>query len=66
MGAAMAPLAVVICFGLLYGTTLILFTIPAVLSIIETLRLRRLQRRAARAAAPGVTPILRGGNDYAS
>ena len=37
MGEAMAPLAVVICFGLLYGTTLILVTIPAVLSILETL-----------------------------
>jgi len=37
MGEAMAPLAVVICFGLLYGTTLILFTIPAVLSILESL-----------------------------
>ncbi len=37
----MAPLAVVICFGLLYGTTLILFTIPAVLSVLESLAVRR-------------------------
>jgi multidrug efflux pump subunit AcrB len=35
MGAAMAPLAVVICFGLLYGTTLILITIPALLSLLD-------------------------------
>jgi multidrug efflux pump subunit AcrB len=47
MGSAMAPLAVVICFGLLYGTTLILVTIPAVLSLLETLEQRRLDRRAA-------------------
>jgi multidrug efflux pump subunit AcrB len=37
MGDAMSPLAVVICFGLLYGTTLILFVIPAMLSALETL-----------------------------
>lgn len=45
----MAPLAVVICFGLLYGTTLILFTIPAVLSVLESLSqglsVRRRNRR---------------------
>lgn len=35
MGSAMAPLAVVICFGLLYGTTLILITIPALLSLLD-------------------------------
>jgi multidrug efflux pump subunit AcrB len=35
MGEAMAPIAVVICFGLLYGTGLILVTIPALLSIID-------------------------------
>jgi len=36
MGEVMAPLAVVICFGMLYGTFLILFVIPAILSGIET------------------------------
>ena len=36
-GEVMAPLAVVICFGLLYGTTLILFTVPAVLSLLDSL-----------------------------
>ncbi len=41
MGEAMAPLAVVICFGLLYGTTLILFLIPAVLSCLESLARHR-------------------------
>ncbi len=35
MGAAMAPLAVVICFGLLYGTSLILITIPTLLSLLD-------------------------------
>ncbi|QIB66668.1 efflux RND transporter permease subunit [Kineobactrum salinum] len=38
MGEAMAPLAVVICFGLLYGTTLILVTIPALLSLLDRRR----------------------------
>ena len=37
MGAVMVPLAVVICFGLLYGTTLILFVIPTILSVLEQL-----------------------------
>ncbi|MFV0476444.1 MAG: efflux RND transporter permease subunit [Parahaliea sp.] len=40
-----SPLAVVICFGLLYGTTLILFTIPAVLSLLESLSQRRDARK---------------------
>jgi multidrug efflux pump subunit AcrB len=35
MGEVMSPLAVVICFGLLYGTTLILFVIPTILSVLE-------------------------------
>ena len=63
MGAAMSPLAVVICFGLLYGTTLILLVIPAVLSIIETLQ----QRRAARKPQPAtdVATVHDGGPDYA-
>ncbi len=63
MGAAMSPLAVVICFGLLYGTTLILLVIPAVLSIIETLQQRREARREQRARGAGNTPS--GGSDYA-
>ena len=41
MGSAMSPLAVVICFGLLYGTTLILFVIPALLSAMNTLATRK-------------------------
>ena len=35
MGEMMVPLAVVICFGLMYGTTLILFVIPTILSVLE-------------------------------
>jgi multidrug efflux pump subunit AcrB len=35
MGEAMAPLAVVICFGLLYGTGLILIAIPVLLSLLD-------------------------------
>ncbi|MEH6911943.1 MAG: efflux RND transporter permease subunit [Oceanicoccus sp.] len=35
IGAQMAPLAAVICFGMLYGTLLILLVIPALLSSIE-------------------------------
>ncbi len=35
MGEIMIPLAAVICFGLLYGTTLILFVIPTILSVLE-------------------------------
>ncbi len=37
MGEVMAPLAVVICFGMLYGTLLILFVIPAIISALETI-----------------------------
>jgi multidrug efflux pump subunit AcrB len=37
MGEVMVPLAVVICFGLMYGTTLILFVIPTILSVLEQL-----------------------------
>ncbi len=37
MGEVMVPLATVICFGLLYGTTLILFVIPVMLSVLEQL-----------------------------
>ena len=37
MGAAFIPLAVVICFGMLYGTLLILLVIPAILSALETI-----------------------------
>lgn len=38
MGEAMAPLAVVICFGLLYGTGLILIAIPVLLSLLDRSR----------------------------
>jgi multidrug efflux pump subunit AcrB len=41
MGEVMVPLAVVICFGLLYGTTLILFVIPTILSVLEQLAARK-------------------------
>lgn len=37
MGEVMVPLAVVICFGLMYGTTLILFVIPTIVSVLEQL-----------------------------
>ena len=37
MGAAFIPLAAVICFGMLYGTLLILLVIPAILSSLETI-----------------------------
>ena len=43
MGEVMVPLAVVICFGLLYGTTLILFVIPTILSVLEQLASRKLK-----------------------
>lgn len=36
MGATFIPLATVICFGMLYGTVLILLVIPAILSALET------------------------------
>ena len=36
MGETMAPLAVAICFGLMYGTALILLVIPAILSAMES------------------------------
>jgi len=44
MGEAMAPLATVICFGILYGTLLILMVIPALLWSIEHRRERRLAK----------------------
>jgi multidrug efflux pump subunit AcrB len=50
MGEAFIPLAVVICFGMLYGTVLILLVIPAILSVLETLELS-LARYRARAEA---------------
>jgi multidrug efflux pump subunit AcrB len=57
MGAAFIPLATVICFGMLYGTVLILLVIPAILSALETCELgwRRLQNRAEalKISAPG-------------
>jgi hypothetical protein len=37
----MSPLAVVICFGLLYGTTLILFVIPSLLSALDIVATRK-------------------------
>ena len=50
MGSAMSPLAVVICFGLLYGTTLILFVIPALLSAMDTLTTRKAEGATQRAS----------------
>jgi len=55
MGAAMAPLAVVICFGLLYGTTLILITIPALLSLLDRQSGSALTTPAVRIATPANT-----------
>ncbi len=64
IGSAMAPLAVVICFGLLYGTTLILLTIPALLSILETLSERFARRTGPQTATAPVIPPS-GDIDYA-
>jgi multidrug efflux pump subunit AcrB len=54
MGAAFIPLAVVICFGMLYGTGLILLVIPAILSALETCehRLAALRDRAEALKTP--------------
>ncbi|RMA77669.1 efflux RND transporter permease subunit [Umboniibacter marinipuniceus] len=38
MGEAFIPLATVICFGMLYGTVLILLVIPAMLSALDTIQ----------------------------
>ncbi len=46
MGAAMAPLATVIIFGMLYGTLLILLVLPALLWSIEARREKRAKRKA--------------------
>ena len=58
MGAAFIPLAVVICFGMLYGTLLILLVIPAILSALETcalwLRDLRADADALKTQTPGV------------
>ncbi|TQV85974.1 efflux RND transporter permease subunit [Aliikangiella coralliicola] len=51
MGAFMAPLAIVICFGLIYGTLLILLVIPALLSMLETVSLRWLNKNSEYGAA---------------
>jgi multidrug efflux pump subunit AcrB len=53
MGAMMNPLATVVCFGLLYGTSLILLVIPAILSALET-RSPRLSPAFARNQRQGV------------
>jgi multidrug efflux pump subunit AcrB len=56
MGAAFIPLAVVICFGMLYGTVLILLVIPAILSALEACEraLQRLQTRAEALKKPAL------------
>jgi multidrug efflux pump subunit AcrB len=60
MGAAFIPLAVVICFGMLYGTLLILLVIPAILSALETCTQRWLDLRdraeALKIPASGAQP----------
>lgn len=61
IGEVMAPLAVVICFGLLYGTTLILFTIPAVLSILESLSQSLSQRRSRARQHAGTVSVSAAG-----
>jgi multidrug efflux pump subunit AcrB len=48
MGQAFIPLAAVICFGMLYGTVLILLVIPSILSALDTIKLK-LQATHARA-----------------
>jgi multidrug efflux pump subunit AcrB len=50
MGATFIPLATVICFGMLYGTVLILLVIPAILSALESID-QNWQRLAERAEA---------------
>ena len=45
------PMAVSISFGLAYATILILFVIPALVSIIEEMREKRLKRRIERLAS---------------
>jgi len=47
MGATFIPLATVICFGMLYGTILILLVIPAILSGLDSIssRLKNLKQR---------------------
>lgn len=52
MGEAMAPIAVVICFGLMYGTGLILITIPALLSLIDGLEQQPDQTRDSAGSYP--------------
>ena len=47
MGEMMAPLATTICFGIIYGTVLILFVIPTLLSAIESIAARRQRKRTA-------------------
>jgi multidrug efflux pump subunit AcrB len=56
MGAAFIPLAVVICFGMLYGTVLILLVIPAILSALETCEQH--WQRLRRGPKPSRTPLL--------
>jgi multidrug efflux pump subunit AcrB len=56
MGEAFIPLATVICFGMLYGTVLILLVIPAILSALETVHNNwlDLQRRAEQLKQPAL------------
>ena len=51
MGQVMQPLATVICFGMLYGTLLILLIIPVLLSLLESLVS---QRRSETVSLQGV------------
>lgn len=48
------PLAAAICFGLAYATVLVLFVIPASLSVIVTLSEKRLFFRKGRATEPSL------------
>ena len=57
MGEAMAPLAVVICFGLLYGTGLILIAIPVLLSLLDRPRDTSDLAPGSLSGATDVTPL---------
>lgn len=56
MGEAFIPLATVICFGMLYGTGLILLVIPAILSALDTCESswHRLKNRAEKLNTPAL------------
>jgi multidrug efflux pump subunit AcrB len=56
MGEAMAPLAAVISFGIIYGTTLILLVIPATLCALEIHREKRKDKSQLNLMAKKLNP----------